>query len=67
MGEGERWAWVPWLLLWAGFVFGVVLGAGAQLRWGWTALWLAVAASAALTLVLTRFGDRYRSPTPPSS
>jgi len=52
MGDAERWAWLPWLLLWAGFAAGVVLGAGAQLRWGWTALWFAVAAAGGLTLLL---------------
>ncbi|MES2444410.1 MAG: YoaK family protein [Pseudomonadota bacterium] len=54
MGDADRWAWVPYLLLWAGFVAGVVLGVGAHLRWGWTALWLATAAAAALTVVIRR-------------
>lgn len=54
MGDPERWAWLPYLLLWVGFVAGVVLGAGAQLRWGWDALWFAVAASVALTVAMAR-------------
>lgn len=54
MGDADRWAWVPYLLLWAGFVAGVVLGVGAHIRWGWGALWLAAAASAALTIVVRR-------------
>jgi len=54
MGDADRWAWVPYLLLWAGFVAGVVLGVGAHLRWGWGALWLAAAASAALTILVRR-------------
>lgn len=54
MGEGARWDWLPYLALWAGFVCGVVLGAGAEARFGWNALWLAAAVSAALTLVIAR-------------
>lgn len=57
MGDADRWGWLPWLALWGGFVAGVVLGAGAQLRWGWTALWLAVAAAAALTLAMARLNS----------
>ncbi|MCW3847213.1 YoaK family protein [Sphingomonas sp. LB-2] len=54
MGDAERWAWVPHLLLWAGFVAGAILGTGAQAAWGWTALWFAAAASAALTGLMAR-------------
>jgi uncharacterized membrane protein YoaK (UPF0700 family) len=58
MGDADRWAWLPYLLLWIGFVAGVVLGAGAHLRWGWGALWLAAAAAAVLTLVIRRVARR---------
>lgn len=54
MGDPDRWAWVPFLALWLGFVAGVVLGAGAQLRWGWTALWLAAGIAALLALLMAR-------------
>ncbi|MDF7777663.1 DUF1275 family protein [Sphingomonas sp. AOB5] len=54
MGDEDRWGWVPWLLLWGGFVAGVVLGVGAQAYMGWKALWFAAAASAALTLLIAR-------------
>ena len=54
MGDADRWAWVPYLMLWAGFVAGVVLGTGANAAWGWTALWLAAGASAALTGLVAR-------------
>jgi uncharacterized membrane protein YoaK (UPF0700 family) len=54
MGDADRWGWIPYLALWAGFVAGVVLGAGTHAKLGWQALWLAAAASAALTLVMTR-------------
>lgn len=54
MGDRDRWGWVPYLLLWAGFVAGVVLGVGAHIRWDWSALWPAAAAAAALTLAIRR-------------
>ena len=31
----ERWAWLPYLLLWAGFLVGAGLGALAFPLWGW--------------------------------
>ncbi|WP_314375556.1 YoaK family protein [Sphingomonas paucimobilis] len=50
-----RWAWVPYLLLWIGFVAGASLGAVSYAQWGVAALWGAVmaalaAAAAAWTL-----------------
>jgi uncharacterized membrane protein YoaK (UPF0700 family) len=54
MGDADRWAWAPYLMLWAGFVAGVILGTGAHAAWGWTALWFAAAASAALTGLVAR-------------
>jgi uncharacterized membrane protein YoaK (UPF0700 family) len=54
MGDAARWAWVPYLLLWLGFVAGAILGTGAQAAWGWSALWFAAAASAALTGLMAR-------------
>ncbi|MBO9621405.1 MAG: DUF1275 domain-containing protein [Sphingomonas sp.] len=58
MGTGDRWDWMPYLALWAGFVAGAVSGAASQLRWGWSALWLAVAVSAALTVAIARLSGR---------
>jgi len=49
MGDRERWAWLPYLLLWVGFVSGVVMGARCWLTWHWGALWLAAAGAAGLT------------------
>lgn len=65
MGDADRWAWVPYLALWAGFVAGVVLGAACQARWGWNALWLAPLVSALLTLLVARAGWRARLPAQP--
>lgn len=58
MGTGNHWDWVPYLALWTGFVAGAVSGAASQLRWGWEALWLAVAVSAALTVAIARLSGR---------
>lgn len=55
MGDADRWGWVPYLALWLGFVSGVVFGASMEVRWGWTALWLAPMASALLTFALSRY------------
>lgn len=52
MGGPDRWAWVPHLALWMGFLAGVVFGAASHMRWGWGALWLAPAAAAALTTAI---------------
>lgn len=54
MGDSDRWEWLPYLLLWAGFVAGAVCGVDAVIRLGWTALWLAAAASAVLTVLIHR-------------
>lgn len=56
MGDADRWAWVPYLSLWTGFVAGAVFGAASQLRWGWDALWLAVLAAGVLTAAMARLG-----------
>jgi len=60
MGDPDRWAWVPYLALWTGFLAGVVLGAASHMRWGWNALWLAPAGAAVLTAAIAAVsrGDR---------
>jgi uncharacterized membrane protein YoaK (UPF0700 family) len=50
MGVKEGPGWLVPLLLWAGFVAGVVLGAGAFLAIGLRALWVAASAAATVTL-----------------
>jgi uncharacterized membrane protein YoaK (UPF0700 family) len=64
MGDADRWEWLPYLLLWAGFVAGAVCGVSAEIRWGWTALWLAAGVSAALTVLIHR---ATRGPIPGSA
>jgi uncharacterized membrane protein YoaK (UPF0700 family) len=49
---GERWAWLPYLLLWLGFLWGVLAGTSLYARIGLDALWVATAAAALLTLVV---------------
>lgn len=50
---GDRWAWVPYALLWAGLTLGGALGAAAYLKFGILALWGAAAIVA--TLALARY------------
>ena len=47
---GDRWAWGPYMLLWAGLTMGGALGALAYLRLGVLALWGAAAVVALLAL-----------------
>lgn len=45
---GDRWAWRPFVLLWAGLTLGGALGAAAYLKFGVMALWGAAGLVAAL-------------------
>ncbi len=51
---GDRWAWVPYLLLWAGLVVGAIVGASVYAAIGLNSLWFAAAASAALAVAARR-------------
>lgn len=51
MGDPDRWAFLPHLMLWLGFALGVVLGARVGLATDDAALWIAAAAAGGLTLV----------------
>lgn len=62
MGDPDRWGWTLYLMLWLGFLAGVVMGAASHARWGWTALWLAPIASAALTFALARVRPKLSGP-----
>ena len=62
MGEPDHWAWTRYLFLWLGFIAGAVMGAASHVRWGWTALWLAPIASAALTFALVRIRPKLSGP-----
>lgn len=55
--SGQRWAWVPHLLLWAGLVSGAGFGVLAYLDWGLLALWVAAALGTTLAVIacLPRF------------
>jgi uncharacterized membrane protein YoaK (UPF0700 family) len=54
---GDRWAWGPFVLLWAGLTLGGALGAAAYLRFGVLALWGA-AALVAMLAVIRRLEER---------
>jgi uncharacterized membrane protein YoaK (UPF0700 family) len=49
---GSRWAWVPYLLLWLGFLIGVFGGARAYTLIGLGALWIAAGTATVLTIVV---------------
>lgn len=51
---GPRLAWLRYLLLWCGLVSGAVTGAAAYAAKGFSAVWLAAAIAAAVTLVFQR-------------
>ena len=51
---GERWGWIPYLLLWAGLVIGAVAGAASYGHWGLDSLWFAAGAASLLTLINLR-------------
>lgn len=52
MGGDDRWGWVRYLCLWAGFVTGAATGANAFMRIGLGALWTAALLVAAATIVV---------------
>jgi len=52
LAGGARWAWLPHLLLWLGFLVGVFGGTRTYWLIGLDALWIATAAAAILTIVV---------------
>lgn len=50
---GERWAWIPNLLLWAALAIGAVLGGLAYHRFGLGAIWLAAGVALVVGVILT--------------
>jgi uncharacterized membrane protein YoaK (UPF0700 family) len=52
LAGGERWTWLPHLLLWLGFLSGVLAGTGAYRLAGLDALWAASGTAALLTLIV---------------
>lgn len=54
LAGGERWGWVPHLLLWSGLLAGGAAGAVAFFAIGSDALWVAVAAAFGIALVARR-------------
>ena len=62
---GDRWAWIPNLLLWAALAIGAVLGGLAYHRFGLAAIWLAAGVAFVLGVILavgaraTRVAERH--------
>lgn len=61
---GQRWAWVPHLLLWCALVAGAIVGALAYRRLGADAIWPAAGAAALCALVARLLGPA--APVSPS-
>jgi uncharacterized membrane protein YoaK (UPF0700 family) len=55
---GDRWAWAPFALLWAGLSLGGAVGASSYLRFGIAALW--AAAGVVAVLAAARFAGERR-------
>ncbi|HEY4344536.1 MAG TPA: YoaK family protein [Parvibaculum sp.] len=51
---GDRFAWLPYLLLWMGLVLGAAIGATVYLHIGMNGLWVAAGAAAALAIAAAR-------------
>ena len=58
MGDADRWTWIRYLLLWLGFLLGVVTGARCYGAFGNGALWLATGAAGLLTIMVTAIAGR---------
>jgi len=52
MGDADRWGWLRHLLLWLGFLCGVVMGARCHGAFDSKALWLAAGAAGALAIAI---------------
>ena len=53
---GDRWGWLPYLLMWSGLLAGAVAGAALYPLLGMAALWIAAAAAGLLTLAAIALG-----------
>jgi uncharacterized membrane protein YoaK (UPF0700 family) len=53
---GDRFAWLPYLLLWIGLVLGAVIGATVYLHVGMSGLWIAAGAAALLAVAAAKIG-----------
>ncbi len=58
LSGGDRWGWLPWLLLWMGLVGGGVVGAIAWLRFESGALWIGCTIAALLAFLSLDFVRR---------
>ena len=52
VGDADLWGWLPYLLLWTGFLAGAIAGGYDYALRGFAALWLALGVAAALTVLL---------------
>ncbi|MEO9133197.1 MAG: YoaK family protein [Sphingomonas sp.] len=58
MGDSDRWTWLRYLLLWLGFLLGVVTGARCYGAYDNSALWLATGAAGVLTIAVWAIAGR---------
>lgn len=54
LSGGDRFAWAPYILLWAGLVVGAVLGAATHQWLGLAGLWFAAASAATFAIIASR-------------
>ena len=64
MGDSDRWSWMRYLLLWLGFLLGVVTGARCYGAFANGALWLAAGAAGVMTIVVGTMAERANKPAP---
>jgi uncharacterized membrane protein YoaK (UPF0700 family) len=58
MGDADRWSWIRHLLLWLGFLLGVVTGARCYTAFDASALWLAAGGAGVLAIAMATISSR---------
>ena len=59
---GERFGWVPYLLLWSGLICGAASGATLFHQFGFASLWFGAGAAGIFSLILFMLGENHAQP-----